>query len=202
VETARLNTQFLQLTILIILTLFILNCGSSSDESEPSTQTVHGTWEGVTTTKSLGNVDTVFNFTQEGNNIVEGTLEWSHSNGTIVTDNITGTINDSTVTISALFPSTSNGTLEAGYEGSLSGSTYNGDISLFLDGNDTGDYGSFSLNKKDVAPVVPFPNDNPLLDCETMGWVCLINCFNEYELDSSEYGDCLSICDQIIKGCN
>lgn len=139
---------------IIIAILFLLaSCGGGGggedgDNNPTTSVNVQGSWQGVTTTQEFGEEQTTFNLNQDGNNI-SGSLQCSSNNGTYETDNLTGSVNGSSVSISAIFPTTDDGDIEYGYVGTISEDTYTGEVDLYLDGNIYEQGGTFSFSRTD-----------------------------------------------------
>jgi hypothetical protein len=145
---------------LILLLFFASGCGSSSGDDpiscpgDPgcpdnpgSNVNMAGTWYGNT-----GEVETTFNLTQDGSNIL-GTLQLSTNDNTIDTEDVSGSVSGSTVEISATFRG--GNTLEFSYKGTVTGDTYSGNLTGFENGRET-IKDTFSLTKGS-----PTDNDIP-----------------------------------------
>ena len=120
----------------------------------PTPGDLTGTWTGTTTTTAYGVEQTTFEFTQSGSN-VSGTLTLVGNVPADPNNPITGTVNGSAVTISASYKPTEDGvetgdTLEYRYEGTLSGMTLAGTVTL-LTNNTATETGQFSVTQSSTA---------------------------------------------------
>ena len=122
----------------------------------PTPGNLTGTWTGTTTTpepQGFGEEQTTFNFTQSGSS-VSGTLTLDSTGGT-ASANITGSVNGSSATISAPFSSAdpngnpNGGTLTYTYEGTVSGTTFSGTVTLSDGTNQL--QGQFSVTQSSAA---------------------------------------------------
>jgi hypothetical protein len=155
----KVTQKGLVLFCLFLLLLLIGGCGSSKgddpmacpgdpgcpDNPGPNVN-MEGTWQGSTIAMDE-ELQTKLTLTQNDNNI-EGILQLTFEDGkSTETEDVTGSISNSTVTISAVFPLQDGGQIEFGYEGTVSGDTYSGDVKLFKNGTNTNQGGPFSLTK-------------------------------------------------------
>ena len=145
----KVTQKGLVLFCLFLLLLLIGGCGSSGGD-DPSVDIKNpgsdvdmaGTWQGNT-----GELQTTFSLTQDDNNI-GGTLQLTNTDGDpIKTEDVSGTVKNSTVTISAIFPLKEGGQVEFAYEGTVSGDTYSGKVKIYENGSSTYKNGTFSLTK-------------------------------------------------------
>ena len=118
----------------------------------PTPGNLTGTWTGTTTTTTYGVEQTTFGFTQSGSS-VSGTLALDGTGGAVSTD-ITGSVNGSSVTISAPFSlvdpdGNQTGTLTYTYEGTVSGSTFSG--AVMLSGGSNQEQGQFTVTQSSAA---------------------------------------------------
>ncbi len=111
---------------------------------------MQGTWQGSTTTETYGQEQTTFVLTQNGSDIL-GTLQCTDANGTCVeTEDVTGSINNSMVSISAIFRGESD--VEYLYTGTSTGNTYSGNVDLNVKGGVYEEGGTFSVAKSSGQP--------------------------------------------------
>ena len=134
---------------LMIVPLLICGCGSGSDSSpiSPSnTIDMTGVWEGSMVPQKYNESQIRFDLTQTGPNLSgEMTL------GDHLSDDVTGSVEGSTVTISAFFPAQGGGQIELAYTGPVEGNTFAGTFTYFLNGA-MEDEGTFSLTSNGPIP--------------------------------------------------
>ena len=126
-----------------------------SGGTNPTPGELTGTWTGTTVTPedtAFGTEQTTFEFTQSGSS-VSGTLALDGTEGTASTD-VTGSVNGSSATISASFDlldqdGNQTGTLTYTYEGTVSGTTYSGTVTLSNGINQV--QGQFSVTQSSAA---------------------------------------------------
>lgn len=199
--SVKSEQRFLKLALIFFMILFVISCGgggggdgNSNPTNTPATNdNISGTWKGTSNTLAFGEAQTTFNFSQEGNNI-DGNLQWSDTGGTANTDDVSGTIYSSVVTISAIFYTATGSKVEFGYEGSLSDNICSGSIKLFVDDQDTGAGGTFSLSKYENASTGPPSETQPSQQCLNDYSVCAYYCGSNTScnLDCiSGYNNCL-----------
>ena len=160
----KITQKHVSLCFLFLLLLLIGGCGSSGGDDpmvcpgdpgcpnpDPDVS-MQGKWIGSTDTQMFNEeLQTTFDLTQDGSNI-GGTLQLTNSSGTVETDNVNGSVSNSTITISAIFSSQGDGTIEFGYKGTVEGDTYSGDVKIYENGTDTNRGGTFSLTKNGPTP--------------------------------------------------
>lgn len=113
-----------------------------------------GTWTGTTTTTRFGNEGTTFELIQSGSDVT-GTLALVGS----PTVDIEGSVSGSSVTLSAGY-SVNGVPLNYVYEGTLSGTTLSGSVTL-LDNGVEGEIGQFSVTRSSASTA---PLDKALLN--------------------------------------
>lgn len=141
----------LYLSLMIVL-LLICGCGGGSDStiSPSNTLDMTGVWEGTMVTPERSERQIRFDLTQIGPNISgEMTFDGARS------EDVTGSVEGSTVTISVIFPARGGGQLELAYAGPVEGNTFSGTFTYFLRGN-IEDEGTFSLLSNDPVPNEEF----------------------------------------------
>lgn len=140
---------------LIMVMLLICGCGGGSDgtwnedflpNNNDNALDMSGVWEGSLTAKERGEEQISFELTQNGSDL--------SGKGTFITyesDDVTGSVEDTTVTISAIFTLRSGREIEFAYEGTVEENTFSGTFAAYRNGNMFDD-GTFSLSKNDSTP--------------------------------------------------
>lgn len=124
-----------------------------SDGGTPTEGDLTGTWTGTTTTEAYGVEQTTFELTQNSSS-VSGTLTVASSEGQVSTS-VTGSVSGSSVTLTGTFPLPNNGAVVYSYNGTVSGTTYSGTVSL--SGITTPEQGQFSVAQSS-ASTAPLGN--------------------------------------------
>lgn len=162
------------LIILLFIIFQICGCGGGGsddpandpDSGPTKNVNVSGPWDGTATAQNGSVYQTAFTLTQDGNNI-GGTCEWVTEDETYHSPDVSGTVNNSTVTISIIFRDTENpdNYLELVYSGTVDGSDISGDITItgIWDGTERNGKASFTLSRPDDDPDPnPEPEDNTI----------------------------------------
>lgn len=110
----------------MIVPLLVCGCGGGSDSSiSPNNNDIvidmSGVWEGSMTPQKRNEEQIRLELTKNGPNI---SGEMTFANANHQSDDVTGSVEDSTVTISAIFPSNNGGEFELAYEGPVAGNTF------------------------------------------------------------------------------
>lgn len=169
------------------------NLDTDSAVTPTSVDSLQVEWVGTADTKAFGLLQTVFNLTQDGNNIPEGTLRLTDESGTVATNNVTGSITNSTMTISAIFTTTYGSVVEFGFVGDVIGDTYSGNVNLFENGVDMFAGGPFSLTRQ-AATNIPEPTTEVTNQCYNEYAVCMYNCGSNPSCEincAMQYDTCL-----------
>lgn len=153
---------------LIMLFSLILGCGGGSgggsgkdngklpDDQDNNTVDVSGEWKGTMTTNNFGETQTVMVLKQDGSNI-SGEIDFGKSHS----DNISGSVDNSTVTLSIMFLTTEKKEVEFALEGKLNSNTYSGTLTIYFDGKVDEKDCKFSFQRDGNTPPNPNPGPNP-----------------------------------------
>jgi hypothetical protein len=135
----------------------ICGCGASSDDDSDDNNPdrhadIAGQWSGTTTVQNGLTYQTTFDLTQAGENI-SGTWNALFETESYNSEDVNGTVKESTVTISVVVreAETPDNYLEYVYSGTVDGSNISGDVTISgdWDGAKLDDTGSFSLSRSD-----------------------------------------------------
>jgi hypothetical protein len=123
------------LLVLLFSAACLLNaCGGGGGGDGPTpvvNNNMQGVWNGNTSTQAFGDLSTTFTFSQDGNNL-GGKLQVTDNYTTFdETDDVTGSVNNSEVIISAIFNYQDGTKIELGYKGSAEGNTISGKTDVF-----------------------------------------------------------------------
>ena len=135
----------------------------STDGDEPAPQPpapqpqdvdMSGSWEGTMSTQRFGNSQLAFELEQNGSNISgDMTFDGYH------TSNVNGSVNQSTATISGIYPTETDAMLEFAFEGTVNGNTYSGTLTVLIGGEIDEQGLAFSVSKDGDMP----PNPDPII---------------------------------------
>lgn len=136
---------------LIVVLLLICGCELGSDSEDASSRKdMSGVWEGSMIPKKRKNTQIRLELTQHKSDI-SGQMTLS----THQSDDVTGSVEGSKATISAMFPAKNGGQVEFAYEGTVEGNTFSGTFTHYKEGN-MDDEGTFSLSRITPGPDSEF----------------------------------------------
>jgi hypothetical protein len=149
---SKLDLLIKAIIILLLITFQICGCaGPESDDpgdDAGKNADVAGQWKGTTTVPNRSEYRTAFNLIQDGNNL-SGTWEAVSEDESYHSEDISGEVKDSTITISVVVGNVENSDnyLEFAYSGDVNGSNISGAVTIKGDwnGEKIDDQGSFTL---------------------------------------------------------
>lgn len=120
----------------VVVMFFFIGCGGGGGEKDNpeddeyrETAEMSGIWEGTMSTQRFGNSPLVLELEQDGSNIAgDMTFENYH------TSNVNGSVDNSTVAISAIYPTETDAMLEFAFEGNANADRYSGNLTVFIGG--------------------------------------------------------------------
>lgn len=143
--------------MIILLFIMFQICGCAGPESDDpadeagKNKDIAGQWKGTTTVSNRSEYQTTFDFTLDGGNI-GGIWDAVSKNETHHSEDVSGTLEDSTVTISVVVRDAENSDnyLEFAYSGKVDDSNISGDVTIKGDWNEENidDQGSFTLARQ------------------------------------------------------
>jgi hypothetical protein len=137
----------MKLMVSAFIAIMISSCGGGGNNNVLDTLPGHttqdgvvsGVWEGTTTLDNSGQRTTSFDLTQQGQNI-SGSITFN-ANST----QVTGSVDNGTVTIEASFQTRQGENLEFTYTGTVSNGGFSGTVDIVTAGGEHVDQGTFSL---------------------------------------------------------